>query len=66
MRPGKDGWIVVECPIIPGCVSQGKTRDESLANIREAIGLCLENRESEGWSLPSEYEVVNLEFDVDA
>jgi predicted RNase H-like HicB family nuclease len=66
MHPGEDGWIVVECPIIPGCISQGKTHDEALANIREAIELCLENRESEGWSLPSEYEVVNVDVDVAA
>jgi predicted RNase H-like HicB family nuclease len=66
MHPGEDGWIVVECPIIPGCISQGKTHDEALANIREAIELCLENRESEGWSLPSEYQVVNVDVDVAA
>ena len=66
MHPGEDGWIVVECPIIPGCVSQGETRDEAIANIREAIELCLENRESEGWSLPSEYQVVDVDIDVAA
>ena len=66
MHPGEDGWIVVECPLIPGCISQGETHDEALANIREAIELCLENRESEGWSLPSEYEVVNVDVDVAA
>jgi len=54
---GEDGWVVAECPIIPGCVSQGRTRDEALANIREAILLCLETREAEGWELPGEYEV---------
>lgn len=42
LRPGDDGWIVAECPVIPGCISQGKSRDEALANIREAIELCLE------------------------
>jgi predicted RNase H-like HicB family nuclease len=44
--PGEDGFVVAECPIIPGCISQGRTREEALANIREAIELCLENRES--------------------
>ena len=34
---GEDGWLVVECPSIPGCISQGKTVDEALANIKEAI-----------------------------
>ena len=46
--------------MIPGCVSQGRTRDEALANIREAIALCLETRTAEGWELPSEYEIVDV------
>ena len=33
----EDGWIVAECPALPGCVSQGKDEKEALANIREAI-----------------------------
>ena len=33
----EDGWLVVECPALPGCVSQGRTEEEALANIREAI-----------------------------
>lgn len=36
-------WVV-ECPAIPGCISQGTTREEALANIREAIVACLEVR----------------------
>ncbi len=42
LRPGEDGSIVAECPTLEGCISQGRTRDEALANIREAIELCLE------------------------
>ena len=42
-------WIV-ECPAIPGCVSQGKTRSEALDNIKEAIALCLEGRAEKGMS----------------
>jgi predicted RNase H-like HicB family nuclease len=38
----------------------GRTREEALANIREAIELCLENREAAGWQSPAEYEVVRL------
>lgn len=38
------GYFVVECPALPGCVSQGKTRDEAVANIREAIFISLETR----------------------
>jgi len=33
----EDDWIVVECPALPGCVSQGKTEKEALENIKEAI-----------------------------
>ena len=33
----EDGWIVAECPALPGCVSQGHDEDEALANIKEAI-----------------------------
>jgi len=60
LTPGEDGYLVAECPVIPGCISQGRTREEALANIREAIELCLENREAEGWELPAEYEIVRL------
>jgi len=42
LERGEDGYIVVECPSLPGCVSQGKTEEEALANIREAIELWLE------------------------
>jgi predicted RNase H-like HicB family nuclease len=45
------GMIVAECPAIPGCVSQGKTEDEVLANIREAIAACLEARAEAGMPL---------------
>ena len=40
----EDGVWVAECPAIPGCVSQGNTRDEALANVRKAIELCVEVR----------------------
>ncbi len=45
------GMVVVECPSIPGCVSQGKTEEEALANIREAIQACLEARAAHGMPL---------------
>lgn len=37
MEQAEDGWIVVECPALPGCVSQGRNEEEALVNIREAI-----------------------------
>jgi len=49
--PGENGWLVVECPTIQGCVSQGKTKEEALANIREAIELCIEVRKEMGWPI---------------
>lgn len=41
---GEDGYIVAECPSLPGCVSQGKTKEEALQNIKEAIEGILEVR----------------------
>ena len=41
----EDGMWVAEGPSIPGCVSQGRTKDEALSNVQEAIALCLEVRE---------------------
>ncbi len=60
LTPGEDGYLVAECPVIPGCISQGRTRQEALENIREAIELCLENRESEGWELLKTYELASI------
>jgi len=37
LEKAEDGWIVVECPALPGCVSQGKDEKEALENIKEAI-----------------------------
>ena len=37
LEKAEDGWIVAECPALPGCVSQGKDEKEALDNIREAI-----------------------------
>ena len=54
----EDGVWVVECPSIPGCVSQGKTKSEALANIREAIELCIEVRAEQGYPLTIETQRV--------
>jgi predicted RNase H-like HicB family nuclease len=47
----EDGVWVAECFSIPGCVSEGNTRDEALANLHEAIAACLEVREERGMQL---------------
>ncbi len=54
LERGEDGWIVVECPGLPGCVSQGRTEAEALANIREAIEGIIEVRRTHGLPIPDE------------
>jgi len=58
----EDGIWVAQCPSIPGCISQGKTREEALANIREAIAACLEVRSERG--LPLTIETQQVEVNV--
>ena len=58
----EDGVWIAECPSIPGCVSQGSTRDEATANVREAIALCLEVRAERG--LPLTVETAQVEVTV--
>ena len=55
----EDGVWITECLSIPGCVSQGQTKEEAVANIREAIQLCLEVRAERG--LPLTIETQQLE-----
>jgi predicted RNase H-like HicB family nuclease len=50
----EDGIWIIECPAIPGCVSQGDSRAEALANIEDAIKLCLEVRAERGMPLTVE------------
>lgn len=50
----EDGLWIVECPAIPGCVSQGQTKIEALDNIKGAIALCLEVRAKQGMPLTIE------------
>jgi len=47
VEKGEDGFFVVECPLFSGCFTQGKTIDEAMANIREAIELVLEEKENQ-------------------
>ena len=56
------GMFIAECPAVPGCVSQGRTEDEALANIREAIVGCLETRAAQG--LPLTIRTVEVEVAV--
>jgi predicted RNase H-like HicB family nuclease len=60
----EEGVVVVECPELPGCVSQGRTEDEALANIREAIALSVETRRAH--KLPLFAEIRSIEVEVPA
>jgi antitoxin HicB len=52
MEQDEDGVFVVECPALPGCVSQGNTYDEALDNIKDAIKGYVESLEKHGEPVP--------------
>lgn len=52
--PGEDGFWVAECPSLPGCISQGETREQAIANIREAIEGYVLALEEDGLPVPEE------------
>ena len=61
LYPGEDGYVVVEVPSLPGCISQGQTRDEALADIREAIALHEEVLRERGEPVPDDrVEIVEV------
>lgn len=51
LEPGEDGWIVARCPLLHA-VSQGRTEQEALTNIREAMALCVEDYQASGETVP--------------
>ena len=59
IEPGEDGYFVAHCPSLKSCWSQGKTREEALTNIREAIDLYLEPSPAE-LAVTKERDVVEL------
>ena len=56
----EDGVWIAECPAIPGCVSQGITREEALGNVKDAIKSCLEVRAERGLPLTIETHQVEV------
>jgi predicted RNase H-like HicB family nuclease len=58
LEPDEDGGYVVVCPSLPGCYSQGETVEEALANIREAIELCIEDLQEHGEKIPDPSNVL--------
>ncbi len=59
-----DGGYVASVPALPGCLSQGDTRDEALANIREAIELHIEDCREAGDPVPTEVGKEFVEIDA--
>jgi predicted RNase H-like HicB family nuclease len=59
LYPDEDNYWVVEVPSLPGCISQGETKEEALTNIQEAISLYLEVLEERGQIIPQ----TNLSID---
>jgi antitoxin HicB len=62
----EDGGYVAECPTIPGCISEGDTVEEALANIKGAIEGCLESMAAHQEVLPEEQPMIVATVEVDA
>ena len=54
IHPGEDGYWVVECPSLPGCISQGKTKEEAINNIKEDIQGYINVLQEDGIPVPKE------------
>ncbi len=52
--PGEDGYWIAECPSLPGCVSQGTSREDAIVNIREAIQGYISALQEDGLAVPVE------------
>jgi len=64
IEPDEDGVFVAECPSLPGCISQGKTREEVLANIQEAIKGYLESLKKHDEPVPPSIEEEIVEVTI--
>ena len=54
LYPGEDGYWVAECPSLPGCVSQGRSKTEAIDNVREAIDAYVEALREDGLPVPDD------------
>lgn len=64
IEPDEDGMYVAEVPSLPGCISQGQTREEAAENVREAIAAYLESLEAHGDPIPPPITEVVVEVHV--
>ncbi len=53
--PGEDGYWIAECPTLPGCISQGKSKEETITNISEAIRGYIAALQEDGLPVPQEH-----------
>ncbi|MBI4593925.1 MAG: type II toxin-antitoxin system HicB family antitoxin [Candidatus Rokubacteria bacterium] len=54
LYPGEDGYWVAECPSLPGCISQGKTKEDAITSIKEAIRGYITALEADNLRVPEE------------
>jgi antitoxin HicB len=64
LEPNELGGYTVIVPSLPGCISEGDTKDEALANIREAIELYIESLQADGEPIPSEEAIEETVIEV--
>ena len=61
IQQDEDGVFVAKCPSLPGCISQGKTREDALTNIKDAVRGYLESLKKHDEPLPNiEEELVEV------
>ena len=66
LEPNDSGGYTVTVPLLPGCISEGDTREEAMANIKEAIELYLESLQADGEPLPAEEAIEEAVIEVSA
>ena len=66
LEPNESGVYTVTVPLLPGCISEGDTREEALTNIKEAIELYIESLEADGEPIPTEESVEEAVVEVTA
>lgn len=66
LESNENGGYTVYVPLLPGCISEGNTREEALANIKEAIELYLESLQADGAPIPTEESVEEAVVEVTA
>jgi predicted RNase H-like HicB family nuclease len=64
LQEDEDGVMVAEVPALPGCISQGATRDEALKNIREAIAGYLDSLKAHGDPIPPPIDEEMVEVSI--